>query len=114
MISSISPLALRRLAVQIESAVNARREDWDPADEAQFRRLGSTLPRPADLREWAQQWEIQKRPPNGAKVFNPKYIGWVRAVNEMQQIVSRNKPGSYKKMLKAAMKGRPAGGDWGF
>ena len=100
----VGPRELRSLAVQIESIVATSREGWNPADEAKFKRLGTSLPRPEALREWAEQWTRQGRPPNGKKVIVQQYTGWIRTVFDMKQIAARNKPGSPQKMLRDLLK----------
>ena len=101
----VGPLDLRRLAVRVESAVNAKRQDWDPADVLEFRRLARTLASPTDLRQWAKQWQIDGGPPKG---IHAQYRIWLQTLADMQGLVNRNKPGSLRRHLRRLQKkGRP-------
>ena len=99
----IGPLDMRRLAARIERLVNTERQDWHAPDLDLFRQKARTLPDPKNIRDWARQWEVEGKPPNGSKIIRQQYAGWLRTTLDMEQIIGRNKPSSLTRMLRARM-----------
>jgi|SaaInlStandDraft_2_1057019.scaffolds.fasta_scaffold336685_1 hypothetical protein len=99
----IGPLDMRRLAVRIETLVNADRQGWHAPDLDLFRQKARTLPNPQHIRDWAHQWEVEGSPPNGVKVIRQQYNGWLGTLLDMEQISGRNQPYSLRRAIRTRL-----------